>query len=87
MRDKFDSFSGDGLDRIVEVDPTVVLELLDENLANCGSTGSDVVAVDEEMPRSWEEDILRSGLQEKEIGSVGKRPLYDVVVGTADERP
>ena len=32
LRDKFDAFSGEGLDRIVEVDPTVVLELLDENL-------------------------------------------------------
>ena len=52
LRDKLDSFSSEGLDRIVEVDPTVVLELLDENLINRGSTGSDVVAVDEEMPRS-----------------------------------
>ena len=47
LRDKLDSFSGEGLDRIVEVDPTVVLELLDENLVDCGSTGSNVVAVDE----------------------------------------
>ena len=62
LRDEFDSFSGEGLDRIVEVDHTVVLEMLDENLANCGSTGSDVVAVDEEMPRSWKDDILRLGI-------------------------
>ena len=69
------------------MDPTVVLELLDGNLANRGSTGSDVVAVDEEMPRSRVDDILRSELQEKEIGSVSKRPLCDVDVGAADERP
>ena len=87
LRDKLDSFSGEGLDRIVGVDPTVVLELLDENLANRGSTGSDVVAIDEEMPRSQVDDILCSGLQEKEIDSVSKRPLCDVDVGAADERP
>ena len=85
--DKLNSFSDEGLDRIVEVDPTVVLELLDENLANCGSTGRDVVAVDEEMPKSLMDDILRSGLQEKDIGSVSKRPLCDVDVGAADKRP
>ena len=87
MRDKLDSISGEGLDRIVEVDPTVVLELLDENLAHRGSTGSDVVAVDEELPRSRADDNLRSGLQEKEIGRVSKRPLCNVDVGAADERP
>ena len=31
LRDKLDSFGGEGLDKIVEVDPTVVLELLDDN--------------------------------------------------------
>ena len=87
MRDKLDSFSGEGLGRIVEVDPTVVLELLDGNLTNHGSTGSDVVAVDEGMPRSRVDDISRSGLQEKEIGSASKRPLCHVDVGAADERP
>ena len=40
LRDKLDSFSGEGLNRIVEVDPTVVLELLDENLVDRGSTRS-----------------------------------------------
>ena len=87
LRDKLDSFSGEGLDRIVELDATVVLELLHENSANHGGTGSDVVAVDEEMPRSQVDDILRSGLQEKEIDSVSKRPLCDVDVDAADERP
>ena len=39
------------------------------------------------MPRSRVDGILRSGLQEKEIGSGSKRPLCDVGVGVADERP
>ena len=60
LRDKLDSFSGEGLDRIVEVDPTVVLELLDENLVDRGSTGKNVVAVDEEFPMSCVDDILLS---------------------------
>ena len=59
LRDKLDSFSGQGLDKIVEVDPTGVFELLFKNLAGRGSTVSDVVAVDEEMPRSRLADILR----------------------------
>ena len=87
MRDKLDPFSGEGLDRIVEVDLTVVLELLDESLEDRGSTGSNVVAVDEEMPRSRVDDILLSELQEKKIGSVSKRPLCDMDVVAADERP
>ena len=40
LRDKFDSLSGEG---IVEVDPTVVLELLNEKLVDRGSVGSNVV--------------------------------------------
>ena len=87
LREKRDSFGGEGLNKIVEVDPAVVFELLDDNLVDRGDTGSNVVAVDEEMPRSRVDDILRSGLQEKEIGCVGKRPLCDVDVGAADERP
>ena len=87
LRDKLDSLSGGGLDRTLEVDPTVVLELLDENLVDRGSTASNVVPVDEEMPRSHVDDILRSGLKEKRIGSVSKRPLCDVNVGAVGERP
>ena len=87
LRDKLNSIGGEGLDRIVEVDPTVVLEMLAENLANRGSTRSNMVAVDEQMPRSRVDDIFRSGLQVKEIGSVSKRPLRDVDVGAADELP
>ena len=75
LREELDSFSGEGLDKILEVDPTVVLELLDENLVDRGSTGSKAVEVDEEMPRSRVDDILRSMLQEKKMGGVGRRPL------------
>ena len=39
LPDKLESFSDEVLDRIVEVDPTVVLELLDEKLVDRGSTG------------------------------------------------
>ena len=87
LRDRLDSFSGEGLDRIGVVDSAVVLELLDESLVDRGSTGSKVVSVDEEMPTSRVDEILRSELQEKRIGSVSKRPLCDFDVGVADERP
>ena len=87
LRDKLDSFGGEGLDKIVEVNPAVVLELLDDNLVDRGSTGNNVVAVDEEMSRSRVDDVLRLELQEKAIGSLGKRPLCDVDIGAADERP
>ena len=50
MRDKLDSFGGQGLDKIVEVDPAVVLELLDDNLVDRGNTGSKVVSVDRKRP-------------------------------------
>ena len=86
LRDKLDSFGGEGLDKIVEVDRAVVLELLDDNLVDHGSTGSNVKAVDEEMSRSRVDDILRSELQEKKIDSLSKRPFCDVHVGAADER-
>ena len=87
LRDKLDSFSGEGLDKTVEVDPPIVLELLDENSVDRGCTGSNVVEVDEKMPRSRVDDILLSELQEKKIGGVGKRALCDVDLGAADERP
>ena len=71
----------------MEVDPIVVLELLDEILVHRGSTVSNVVPVDEKLPRSHVDDILRSGLKEKRIGSVSKRPLCDVKVVAVGERP
>ena len=72
----------------MEVDPNGVFDLLDEKLVDRGGTGSDVVvAVDKEMSRSRVVDILRLELQEKRIGSVSRRPLCDVDVCVADERP
>ena len=87
LRDKLESFGGEGVENIVEVDPTGVLELLDENLMDRDNTGSGVVTVDDEIPRSREDDILRSELREKNIGGGSKRPLCDVDIGVADERP
>ena len=66
LRDKLDSFSGEGLDRTVEVVSNVMLELLDEIIVARGSTGSNVVAVDEKLPKSRVDDVLRSELQKKE---------------------
>ena len=52
LRDKLDSLSGEGLERIVEVDITVVLELLDESLEVRGNAGCNVAPVDNEKHRS-----------------------------------
>ena len=72
LRDKLDSLSDEGLERIVEVDPTVVLELLDECLVHHDNTGSNVVAIDKEMSKSPVDYILCSELQEKRLDSVSK---------------
>ena len=87
LRDKLESFGGEGIENIVEVDPAGVLELLDANLMDRSNTGSGVVTVDDEIPRSRVDDILRSKLREKNIGGGSKRPLCDVDIGVADERP
>ena len=87
LRDKLESFGGKGIENIVEVDPAGVLELLDANLMDRCNPGSGVVTVDDEIPRSPVEDILRSELGEKTIGGGSKRPLCDVDIGVADERP
>ena len=87
LRDKLESFGGEGIENIVEVDPAGVLDLLDANLMDCGNPGSGVVAVDDETPRSRVDDILRSELRENIIGGGSKRPLCDVDIGVADERP
>ena len=55
----------EGLERIVEVDPTVAPELLDESLADRGIAGSNVVPVAKEMPRSRVDHISRSELKIK----------------------
>ena len=87
MRDKLESFGREGIENILEVDPAGVLELLDAKLMDRGNTGSGVVTVDDEIPRSRLDDILRSELREKNIGGGSKRPLSDVDIGVADERP
>ena len=87
LRDKLESFGGEGIENIVEVDPAGVLELLDAKLMDRGNTRSGVVTVDDEIPRSRVDDILRSELREKNIGGGSKRPLCDVDTGVADERP
>ena len=84
---KLESLGGEGIENIVEVDPAGVLELLDANLMDRGNPGSGVVTVDDEIPRSRVDDILCSELQEKNIGCGSKRPLCDVDIGVADERP
>ena len=86
-RDKLESLGGDGIENIAEVDPAGVLELLDSNLVDRVNTGSGVVTVDDEIPRSRVDDILRSELGGKKIGGGSKRPLCDVEIGVADERP
>ena len=87
LRDKLESFGGEGIENIVEVDLAGVLELLDSNLVDRGNTGSGVVTVDHEIPRSRVDDILRSELRGNGIGGGSKRPLCEVHVGVADERP
>ena len=87
LRDKLESLGGEGMEKIMEVDPAGVLELLDASLMDRGNTGSGVVTGDAEIPRSRVDDILRSELREKNIGGGSKRPLCDVDIGVADERP
>ena len=87
LRDKLESLGGQGIENIVEVDPAGVLDLLDANLMDRGNPGNGVVTVDDELPRSRVGDILRSELREKNIGGGSKRPLCDVDIGVADERP
>ena len=57
LRDKLESFGGEGIENIVEVDPAGVLELLNANLMDRGNTGSGVVTVVDEIPRSRVDDI------------------------------
>ena len=87
LRDKLESCVGDGIKNIAEVDPAGVLESLDSNLVDRGNTGSGVVTVDDEIPRSRVDDILHSELGGKKIGAGSKRPLCDVEIRVADERP
>ena len=81
LREKLGSFGGEGLEKMVEVDPAGVLELLDANLVYRGNTGCSEVADDNEIPRSRANDFVRAELRDKKIGGVRKRPLCDVDIG------
>ena len=87
LRDKLESFGGEGIENIVEVDPAEVLELLDPCSMDRGNAGIGAVTVDDKFPRSRVDDILLSDLRGKDIGGGSKRPLCEVDVGVADERP
>ena len=81
LREKLEALGVDGIENIAEVDPAGVLELLDSNLVERDNTGSGMVTGDDEFPRSQVDEILRAELGGK------KRPLCDVGLGVADERP
>ena len=87
LRDKLEALGGDGIESIAEVDPAGVLELLDSNLVNRDNTGRGMVTGDNEFPRSQVDKILRAELGGQEIGVGMKRPLCDVELDVADERP
>ena len=87
LRDKLDSLRGGETENIVEVDPAVVLELLDSDLVDRDNTGRGMVTGDNEFPRSQVDKILRAELGALEIGVGMKRPLCDVELDVADERP
>ena len=86
LRDKLESFGGEGVENIVENDPAGVLDLLDANLVDRGNPGGGVVTVDDEICRNRVDDILRSELGEKNIGGGSNRPLCDVDIGVVEER-
>ena len=87
LRDKLESLRGGEIENIVEVDPAGVLELLDSDLVNRDNTGRGMVTGDNEFPRSQVDKILRAELGGQEIGVGMKRPLCDVELDVADERP
>ena len=87
LQDKLESLGGDGIENIAEVDPAGVLGLLDSNLVNRDNTGRGMVTGDNEFPRSQVDEILRAELGGQKIGVGMKRPLFDVGLDVADERP
>ena len=87
LRDKLEALGGDGIETIAEVDPAGVLELLDSNLVNRDNTGRGMVTGDDEFPRSQVDEILPAELGGKKVGVGSKRPLCDMGLGVADERP
>ena len=61
--------------------------MLDSNSVDRDNTGSGLVTVDDKFPRSQMDEILRAELGGKKIVVGCKRPLCDVELGVADERP
>ena len=66
FRDKLESLGGDGIEKIAQVDPAGVLELLDLNLVDRDNKGSGVVTVDDKFPRSRVNEIFVFGVGGKE---------------------
>ena len=87
LQDKLESLGGDGIENIAEVDPAGVLGLLDSNLVNRDNTGRGMVTGDNEFPRSQVDEILRAELGGQKIDVGMKRPLCEVGLDVADERP
>ena len=87
LRDKLESLGGDGIENIAEVDPAGVLQLSDSNLVDRDNPGCGMVIGDNEFPKSQVDEILRAELGGKKIGAGSKRPLSDVELGVADQRP
>ena len=87
LQDKLESLGGEGIENIAEVDPAGVFELLDSSLVDRDNTGSGMVTGDDDFPRSQVDEILRAKLGGQKIGVGSKRPLCDVGLGVADERP
>ena len=87
LRDKLESLGGDEIENIAEVDLAGLLELLDSNLVDHDNTVSGMVTGDNEFPRSQVDEILRAELGGKKVGAGSKRPLSDVELGVADQRP
>ena len=70
----------------MEVDTTLVLELLVDSLVESGIAGSNVVPVDKKMPANCVDCILRSELKEKRNGCVSKQLLCEMDADEADKR-
>ena len=87
LRDKLESLGGDGIENSAEVDPGGVFELLDSNLVDPDNTGSAMVTVGDKFPRSQVDEILRAELGGKKMVVGSKRPLCDVELDVADQRP
>ena len=85
LPDKLDSLSGEGLERIVEVDQSGVLALLDESGADLHVGGNEAVLSDVGLPSCYVERVVWSELQQSSSKSVRRRVPsgLDVAIGWA----